>query len=276
MDKAAKNLHNLIMIRKKALEIEDLAIHENVIPWEWRSSGRRHFNLWIALRGSGTFHEPGGVAFGPGDAFLFPPGVMIRASGHASRRVVNFTIHFHGKLPGWEAGGSDARTFACGTFSGTLWLEPLCHELCRHFREGRDEGMAVVRSGIGFLTASLKAAAGRPGLAPGVRRVLAEADRIRRNPAADYRLDEMARRAGMSVPHFVRLFRGRLGCTPGRLMIRERVHRAQALLRESDAKLETIAGQAGYRDVFYFSRQFRAVTGETPGGYRRKHGSPAG
>lgn len=256
------------MAKKCAFEIEDLAIHENVIPWDWRSSGRRHGNFWLALHGSGTFHEPGGVDFGPGDAFLFDPADRIRASGHASRRVVNFTIHFQGVLPGSRPDGLDQVSRHGGSLPDALWLEPFCRELCRHFGENSLESRDVVTAGVEFLMAALASARSRPPLSPVSRLVLAEADRIRRNPAADYRLAELARRAGLSVPHFVRLFRSQLGCTPGRLMIHERVQRARRLLRESDSKLELIAEQAGYRDVFYFSRQFRSVTGLTPGEYR--------
>ncbi|GAB4169114.1 MAG: hypothetical protein Fur0032_07540 [Terrimicrobiaceae bacterium] len=270
MDKRDLMLHNLIMPKKCAFEIVDLAIHENVIPWDWRSSGRHHGNFWLALHGTGTFHEPGGAGFGPGDAFLFAPHDRIRATGHASRRVVNFTIHFHGVLPGFRAGLFDAETRHGGSLPDALWLEPFCRELCRHFGEDTKEGRDVVGTGVEFLMASLASSRHRPPLSAASRRVLAEADRIRRNPAADYRLAELAGRAGLSVPHFVRLFRSHLGCTPGRLMIQERVQRARRLLRESDSKLEMIAEQAGYRDVFYFSRQFRSVTGLTPGEYRRQ------
>ena len=43
---------------------------------------------------------------------------------------------------------------------------------------------------------------------------------------------------------------------------------ARNRLRNSSATLETIAHELGYRDVYFFSRQFKQKTGITPNNYR--------
>lgn len=53
-------------------------------------------------------------------------------------------------------------------------------------------------------------------------------------------------------------------------MIRARIERARHLMRESPLSLKQIAATLGYTDVYFFHRQFKAVTGLTPGQWRRR------
>ncbi len=51
-------------------------------------------------------------------------------------------------------------------------------------------------------------------------------------------------------------------------VIAARVARAATLLRESDMTIAEIAASTGYREVFFFHRQFRQIAGVTPGAVR--------
>ena len=48
-----------------------------------------------------------------------------------------------------------------------------------------------------------------------------------------------------------------------------RIAEARRLLGETDEPIKSIAKRLGYRDVFFFSRQFRSITGVPPAMYRR-------
>jgi AraC family transcriptional regulator of arabinose operon len=54
-----------------------------------------------------------------------------------------------------------------------------------------------------------------------------------------------------------------------RFAIRQRVQRAQQLLRGSSMQISEIADALGYVDVYFFSRQFKQATGVSPSTYRR-------
>jgi len=47
-----------------------------------------------------------------------------------------------------------------------------------------------------------------------------------------------------------------------------RIHRAMELLKEADLSIAEVAQQVGFADSNYFSRQFRALVGSSPRGYR--------
>jgi AraC-like DNA-binding protein len=82
-------------------------------------------------------------------------------------------------------------------------------------------------------------------------------------------LPQVAAELGLSYSTFRQGFRQRMGISPSAYRIRCRIEQAQVRLLESDASLGSIAEQLGYSDVYAFSRQFRAVTGQSPGRWRQ-------
>jgi len=99
-----------------------------------------------------------------------------------------------------------------------------------------------------------------------LRRVveLAETDR------SIVRADELAAASGLSLRGLERLVRSRLGLTPKWLIGRYRMQEAsQALAAAEPPSLAELAADLGFSDQAHFSRQFRAVIGETPRKYAR-------
>ena len=91
---------------------------------------------------------------------------------------------------------------------------------------------------------------------------------IESDPARDWTVEEMAKKAHMSRSTLFRIFRKATGFTPLDYLLRARIHEAMRLLRESDASVTEIAFACGFSDSNYFSRQFRKYTGQPPTAYR--------
>jgi len=87
-----------------------------------------------------------------------------------------------------------------------------------------------------------------------------------------YTVADLARKAGYSLAHFSSLFKKVTGQTVESMIIRARIDKAQQLLRWSDLSIGQIADETGYRDVYFFSRQFKLKTGKTPSEYRSSAG----
>lgn len=81
--------------------------------------------------------------------------------------------------------------------------------------------------------------------------------------------EQLAGRVGMSYSTLRHRFRQSTGMSLHDYVIHQRVRRARDLLAETDLPIKRIASLAGYRDVYFFSRQFTAETGVAPGRYRR-------
>lgn len=90
------------------------------------------------------------------------------------------------------------------------------------------------------------------------------------------RVDQLADAAGTTPRALQRLLHERLGLTPKWLIGRYRMQEAAQRLAASDPPpLAELAAELGFADQAHFSRQFRAVIGETPRRYARAAASVA-
>lgn len=105
------------------------------------------------------------------------------------------------------------------------------------------------------------------GLAPWQERRAKEA--LAAQMDGDISLIALAGECGLSVSHFMRLFRHSVGQPPHRWLIGQRVERAKSLLRETGLGLAEIALACGFCDQSHLTRCFKAVVGVGPGAWRR-------
>ncbi len=82
----------------------------------------------------------------------------------------------------------------------------------------------------------------------------------------------LARAAGMSVRAFERAFTAEYGLSPQRYLRRLRLQIASRRLVATRETLAGIAAGCGFADQSHFTREFRRLTGMTPGRYREVHG----
>ena len=89
-------------------------------------------------------------------------------------------------------------------------------------------------------------------------------------------LNNLARQANLSVPHFSRVFRKLFLVSPMHYVLQKRMVQACSLLTETSMQLKQISRTIGYDDPYYFSRLFKKMMGVNPSTYRQtKHPSPA-
>jgi AraC-like DNA-binding protein len=81
----------------------------------------------------------------------------------------------------------------------------------------------------------------------------------------------MAAQCGYGIDHFGRVFRKIMGCSAQDFIIRARIAKARQLLLESGLSVKEIAVKIGYTSQFFFSRQFKSLTGESPSDFRNRH-----
>ena len=86
-----------------------------------------------------------------------------------------------------------------------------------------------------------------------------------------FTLDSLARRACLSKSQFCRRFKAAAGTTVWTYLTLQKLEKAKKLLAETSLDIDEIAGDCGFRDPSYFTRQFRKYFQETPVDYRRKH-----
>jgi len=94
--------------------------------------------------------------------------------------------------------------------------------------------------------------------------------RMRQHYADALRLSDLAPLAGMSVSHFIRTFKHSMGTSPIDWLRRERINQAKRRLLDSEEPIKEIARQCGYRDPYFFSKDFKKLTGMPPTTYREQ------
>lgn len=90
------------------------------------------------------------------------------------------------------------------------------------------------------------------------------------SPGQAFGVSEMAQKLSMSRSRFSVLYRKCFGISPREDLINARIAYAKYLLDAGDLKIETISDMAGYHNVYHFIRQFKEITGVTPGKYRTR------
>ncbi len=85
----------------------------------------------------------------------------------------------------------------------------------------------------------------------------------------DITLESLANLTGVSLQHFCRVFRDRVGMRPMEYLTKKRVSEAKKLLTDTDMQIQDIAHAVGIADRTYFGIIFKKQEGITPTDFRR-------
>lgn len=133
---------------------------------------------------------------------------------------------------------------------------------------GQDLAQEVVNAYLGATLAPVEVVGGLPP-----RRLQRVFIHVRENIAQELAVAELAQVVGMSQYYFSKLFKLSTGTTPHQYVMRQRVERAQELLREGQTRLAEVATHVGFETQSHFTSVFRRLCGATPKHYREMHQS---
>jgi AraC family transcriptional regulator of arabinose operon len=234
--------------------------------WKWqkREKALANYDLFYVWSGEGELNLNGKpFQVGKGSCFLFRPGDHTSATHNPQKPLVLTYIHFNvtelvSYIPEPYRQLEDTydfehmlaryvRLFLVRTFAAEeearLILKQLVIHLLRHDREE-----PVERKASNQLTESIHEVA----------------NYIQQHPGTAHRVEDLAVRAGLSSRYFSIKFKDLIGMSVQTYMIRTRIERAQHLLIHAGMNVTEVADALGYRDIFFFSRQFKQYTGKSP------------
>lgn len=89
---------------------------------------------------------------------------------------------------------------------------------------------------------------------------------------ADFSISEEIKKTGFNRDYFRRCFKEDMGKTPLEYLTDLRINLAKKLLVQiMFSSVELVAVQCGYKDIYYFSKSFKKITGVSPREYRNQH-----
>ena len=234
--------------------------------WRWarREKPMANFDLFYVWSGEGEV-EVNGTHYevGPGSCFLFRPGDYTSATHNPQKPLVLSYIHFAvneaiDALPNRYRQLSDTvgieymlshyvRLFLVQTYAAEEEAQLLLKQLMIHLLR-EDKQLPVEKKASNQLTEAIHEVA----------------NFVRQNPSIAHRVEDLAMRAQLSPRYFSMKFKELIGMSVQTYLIRTRIERAQHLLMHAGMNVTEVADALGYRDIFFFSRQFKQYTGRSP------------
>jgi len=99
-----------------------------------------------------------------------------------------------------------------------------------------------------------------------LKRVL---DKIEHSFQSEISLASLAKEAGYSRGHFLKMFRTSMGMTPHAYLLKRRIDHARSLLKRREITIIDVAADCGFSSQAHLTQVFRKHVGVTPGDYRR-------
>jgi AraC-like DNA-binding protein len=144
-------------------------------------------------------------------------------------------------------------------------IESICNDLAR---DETSSSLTAAAGAAWHLLAQLAAERHRRSVGDAsINRIQSH---LREHLADPFSVPELAAAAGFSTSHFSARFHAVTGFSVTEYVKRLRLARARELLLTTDRSIADIAGEVGYPDQFYFSRQFRSVMGSSPRHFRSR------
>ncbi|MBC8040036.1 MAG: helix-turn-helix transcriptional regulator [Opitutaceae bacterium] len=241
--------------------------------WEPRLSD---YDLWFVWAGRGSVRiDDEEVTLGPGAVLWMRPGLRYVATQDPEARLGVNAVHFELLDRGRAlSAGKWTPPFEAMHTRQVDFVDLALQRVQALTRAA--EGRVVAEMLFGAVLADLvrenvTGEAQEAGLERHHREIVERvAAQIRESPGNVPSVAELAKAAGYSVDHFAKIFARVTGESPQLYAINAKIKRARQLLAESSLSVGMIAEALGFRDVFFFSRQFRQRTGLTPTKYRKQ------
>lgn len=234
--------------------------------WRWarREKPLANFDLFYVWSGEGEV-EVNGTHYevGPGSCFLFRPGDHTSATHNPQRPLVLTYIHFAAEGPFQHIPHRYRK------LEDKIDME---HMLSRYVRlflvktyAAQEEArLILLQLLIHLLRADLQEPVEKQVSNQLTEAIHEIANYIAQHPGIPHRVEELAVRAQLSPRYFSMKFKEMIGMSVQSYMIRTRIERAQHLLMHAGMNVTEVADALGYRDIFFFSRQFKQYTGKSP------------
>jgi AraC-like DNA-binding protein len=267
MDTSAKNMHFSLMHPSEAwtgLTLNSAPRFYDCPPeWSWSPPPLRDHDLWCVFRGRGELRL-GSECFAlhPGVSFLLQPGDRPRASHQPRQPLLVFAMHF---TPiGFSRPTSST---LAATASHLLWFRQLAEQCCAAWTTS---SRALCTAAAFHLLQQMLQDHRFPAIPATHQRLQQLIQEIHRHPGRDWAVPRMAEHCGLSRAHLTRLFEQQTGIAPNAYVIAQRLESARHFLRETSLTVGQIADLLGYRDAFFFSRQFKIATGLSPRAWKEQ------
>lgn len=237
----------------------------------YRPQGMRFWVLHLTVKGRGVIKGEG--LSGPGDLFLFPPGVPHHYWRDPEGPFWQHLWITFSPRPDWEEAMNwprlpkGSRKIHLPTQSDNDEIKALFEEIIAHSRSTLPSSYALCMNRLEYLFIRLSEVTWQSSAWDG--RIQKLTAFILPRLSEEWSIGRMAEQAGLSPSRFAHLFKDETSLSPGMWLQKVRLNRAQELLISTSLRIGEVAARCGYQDPLHFSHVFKKVFQTSPSEYRK-------
>lgn len=235
-----------------------------------RPKGHREYTFLHFFESVELLTEHGLIQTEPNSCILFAPGE--RQWFRSNAPLCHDWMHIQGDLAELLA----TAQLCTGTVyvpGNTKWVTAILREIEMEILTQSDMYQELTRCKVRELLLKLGRLKNIESMEQPKSETVKQLLRVRRNVFANlerhWTVGEMAASAYLSPSRFHTLYRQSFGISPADDIIHARIDNAKLRLSDSNMPIWQISQELGYRNQTHFCRQFKQVTGITPGEFRR-------
>ena len=166
----------------------------------------------------------------------------------------------------------DPKEFTATTVVSSNYLEGYFHSMLTYFRgENRPPDHILVLKLKELLINLMNS----DSLLTAYFNILSESDRpslreiMEKNYCFNLKLEDFAELSHRSLSSFKREFQQQFNESPGKWLIKRRIHHAAHLIANTSMSISQVAFESGFEDLSHFSRVFKNTMGNNPSDYKK-------
>ena len=250
-------------------EINTCILHNCIPGWSlervWND-----YTFWHVVSGAALFEcESNAFKTEVGDSYIFKPGLKYTAKKISDERFATMVVHFDIDTNPIEFYTNYKYKSSDPLFNKKLLLKVM-ENTNLGLKEAANKWFTAFLYGLHKENSEISKMKHQDFYVNNEqsRMLTTICEKISNHPEKPFSIAELAKKLHVSSDHFTRLFKSFAGISPKDFMINVRLNHAKGLLLSSSYTMERIADLCGYKNHYFFSRQFKAKTGISPSHYR--------
>lgn len=244
--------------------------------WKWSYKGPLKwpdFDLWTIAAGKGTLHAHGKTYdLKTGDCFLMRGGEIYHCEQDPENNITTFYVHLNFVKPNGkilERSSPKAPPFY-RRLPDFGFYSDLFDRLVSEYEKKNDENIRTILSTILYEVNRVDQLPKLSGYEKDqFENINDMCIKISKNPTDNFTIAALAKECHYTPSHFCRVFKKYKKIPPQDFIINNRIRHAKSMLLNSSNTIYQIADMLGYKNVYFFSRQFKKVAGCSPLEFRK-------
>jgi AraC family transcriptional regulator, arabinose operon regulatory protein len=245
--------------------------------WKWNTRERplEDYDLWYVWGGEGTLILNGvPYMLSKGSCFLFRKGDRTVAEHNPAKPLVVSFVHFEidGDDRGFALDAELPQSYRRVRDTGMMetYLNRCIRALNEHSYQYEEEARQILALMLHFMNREQYESQHAQLANANIMEIHEIANYIRQHPSVWHRIPKLAQRVGLSPRYFALKFKEIMGVPIETFIIQVRICRAEHLLKYNQMLVSEVSDALGYKNMYYFSRQFKAYTGRAPSHVRKR------